>query len=183
MKTTTNLGFKKPEASDYISPDAFNANMDALDELLPKKADLDDGGKIPSSQIPSAATESFLSKSSTKDTLVDTDGFVLVDSEASGATKRILWSKIKAALSSVFAAKSHTHVKANITDFPSTMPPSSHTQAASTITTGTFASTATYAKTGTDYTTYRIRNIAANTAAMTAGSSSLASGNLYLQYE
>lgn len=70
-----------------------------------------------------------------------------------------------------------------ITDFPSTMPPSSHTQAASTITTGTFASTATYAKTGTDYTTYRIRNIAANTAAMTAGSSSLASGNLYLQYE
>lgn len=59
----------------------------------------------------------------------------------------------------------------------------SHTHAASDITSGTFASTATYAKTGTDYTTYRIRNIAANTTAMTAGSSSLANGNIYLQYE
>ena len=33
------------------------------------------------------------------------------------------------------------------------------------------------------YTTYRIRNIAANSIAMTAGSSSLANGNMYLQYE
>lgn len=139
MKTTTNLGFKKPEASDFISPDAFNDNMDALDAMLPKKADLNDDGKIPSSQVPSAATESALSGASTKDAPADTDSLVLVDSEASGATKRILWSKFKDVLSNVFASKSHTHVKANITDFPSTMPPSAHTQAASTITAGTFA--------------------------------------------
>lgn len=137
MKTTTNLGFKKPEASDFLSPDAFNDNMDALDELLPKKADLGDDGKIPSSQVPSAATESALSGASTKDAPADTDSLVLVDSEASSATKRILWSKIKSVLSGLFAAKIHTHVKANITDFPSTMPPSKHSHDASDITSGT----------------------------------------------
>jgi hypothetical protein APCC8_04218 len=61
--------------------------------------------------------------------------------------------------------------------------PTAHSHAASDITSGTFASTDIYAKTGTDYTTYRIRNIAANTTAMTAGSSSLTNGNIYLQYE
>lgn len=137
MKTTTNLGFKKPEASDFLSPDAFNYNFDVLDERLPKKADLGDDGKIPSSQVPSAATESALSGASTKDAPVDTDGLVLVDSEASGATKRILWSKIKSVLSGLFAAKIHTHVKSNITDFPSTMPPSKHSHDASDITSGT----------------------------------------------
>ena len=36
--------------------------------------------------------------------------------------------------------------------------------------------------TGTDYTTYRARNIAANTNTVTAGSSALTNGNIYLQY-
>lgn len=80
------------------------------------------------------------------------------------------------------APKEHTHTKSQITDFPTSMTPTAHNQAASTITTGTFNSTATYAKSGTDYTTYRIRNVAANTSAMTAGSTSLSSGNIYLQY-
>lgn len=35
----------------------------------------------------------------------------------------------------------------------------------------------------TDYTTYKVRNISANTSAMTAGSTALTSGNIYLQYE
>ena len=35
----------------------------------------------------------------------------------------------------------------------------------------------------TEYTTYKARNIAANTSALTSGSSSLASGNIYVQYE
>lgn len=80
------------------------------------------------------------------------------------------------------AATSHTHTKSQITDFPTSMAPTVHNQAASTITTGTFNSTATYAKSGTDYTTYRIRNSAANTTAMTAGSTALTNGNVYLQY-
>ena len=58
----------------------------------------------------------------------------------------------------------------------------SHTQAASTITAGTFGG-AVVATTGTDYTTSRVRNIKASTSDLTAGSSSLANGNIYLVYE
>lgn len=60
---------------------------------------------------------------------------------------------------------------------------SSHTQAASTITSGTFPTTYIYAKTGTDYTTGRIRNIKASTTDLTAGTSTLNSGDIYLVYE
>lgn len=37
--------------------------------------------------------------------------------------------------------------------------------------------------TGTDYTTFRMRNIAANTTAYTSGTTSLANGYIYLRYE
>ena len=60
---------------------------------------------------------------------------------------------------------------------------SSHTQAASTITSGTFPTTYIYAKTGTDYTTGRIRNIKASSSDLTAGTSTLNSGDIYLVYE
>ena len=60
---------------------------------------------------------------------------------------------------------------------------SSHNHAASNITSGTFAATDVVAATGTDYTTARIRNIQASTTDLTAGSSSLANGNIYFVYE
>ena len=59
----------------------------------------------------------------------------------------------------------------------------SHNQAASTITAGTFAATGVKAMNGTDYTTARVRNIQASTTDLTAGSSSLANGDIYLVYE
>ena len=59
----------------------------------------------------------------------------------------------------------------------------SHNQAASTITAGTFAATGVKAMNGTDYTTARIRNIQASTTDLTAGSSALANGDIYLVYE
>ena len=59
----------------------------------------------------------------------------------------------------------------------------SHNQAASTITAGTFAATDVKAMNGTDYTTARIRNIQASTTDLTAGSSSLSNGDIYLVYE
>ena len=59
----------------------------------------------------------------------------------------------------------------------------SHNQAASTITAGTFAATGVKAMNGTDYTTARVRNIQASTTALTAGSSSLSNGDIYLVYE
>lgn len=60
---------------------------------------------------------------------------------------------------------------------------SSHTHGAGNIDAGTFADTAVKAKSGTDYSTARVRNIYAGTSDLTAGSSSLASGNIYLVYE
>lgn len=60
---------------------------------------------------------------------------------------------------------------------------SSHNQDASTITSGTFASTDVKAKSGTDYSTARVRNIQAGTEDLTAGSSALANGDIYLVYE
>ena len=59
----------------------------------------------------------------------------------------------------------------------------SHNQAASTITAGTFAATDVKAMNGTDYTTARVRNIQASTTDLTAGSSALANGDIYLVYE
>ena len=59
----------------------------------------------------------------------------------------------------------------------------SHNQAASTITAGTFSATGVKAATGTDYTTARLRNIQASTTDLTAGSSALANGDIYLVYE
>ena len=60
---------------------------------------------------------------------------------------------------------------------------SSHNQAAGTITAGTFAATDVKAMNGTDYTTARVRNIQASTTDLTAGSSSLSNGDIYLVYE
>lgn len=59
----------------------------------------------------------------------------------------------------------------------------SHNQAASTITAGTFAATGVKAMNGTDYTTARVRNTQASTTDLTAGSSALANGDIYLVYE
>lgn len=58
-----------------------------------------------------------------------------------------------------------------------------HGHAASKITDGEFAGTNVRAKTGTDYTTSRIRNIQASTTDLTAGVSGLPSGDIYLVYE
>ncbi|MBQ6698359.1 MAG: hypothetical protein IJN09_04895, partial [Oscillospiraceae bacterium] len=60
---------------------------------------------------------------------------------------------------------------------------SSHTQAASTITAGTFSETGVKAKSGTDYSTARVRNISAGTEDLEAGVSALESGSLYFVYE
>lgn len=57
------------------------------------------------------------------------------------------------------------------------------TLAASKISSGTFASTGVKAATGTDYTTARVRNIYAGTTDMTASTTYLSSGNIYVMYE
>lgn len=82
------------------------------------------------------------------------------------------------------AESSHTHTKSQISDFPTTMTPSAHNQAASTITAGTFAATGVKAAAGTDYTTERVRNIVMTTTDPGAGTaSSYANGTVVLVYE
>ncbi len=77
--------------------------------------------------VPTHASDTALHISATaKETVADADSLVLSDSADGGKSKRVLWSKVKALLGAVFAAKSHTHTKSNITDFPSTMAPSAH---------------------------------------------------------
>ena len=58
----------------------------------------------------------------------------------------------------------------------------SHSQAASTITAGTLPA-GVVATVGADYTTSRLRNISAGTGDLTAGSSALGNGVIYLVYE
>ncbi len=60
---------------------------------------------------------------------------------------------------------------------------SAHNQGANTITAGTFSATGVKAANGTDYTTARVRNIYAGTTDMTAGTSTLANGDIYIVYE
>lgn len=82
------------------------------------------------------------------------------------------------------ANTSHTHTKSQITDFPTSMTPTAHNQAASTITAGTLggqvlANASATATLGTA----QVRNIYAGTGDMTAGSSALATGVIYIVYE
>lgn len=85
MTTTTNLGLKKPENSDYVDVSVINENMDKLDEAVP------------------SAAENALKAAATKDAPADNDGFPVVDSADSNKVKRVLWSKIKA----LFAPATH----------------------------------------------------------------------------
>lgn len=90
MTTTTNLGLKKPENSDYVDVSVLNENMDKLDEAVP------------------AAAGNALKESGTKDTPADNDGVVIVDSADSSKIKRVLWSKIKALFAPATHAAQHS---------------------------------------------------------------------------
>ena len=80
------------------------------------------------------------------------------------------------------AAVTHNHAAGDVTSgtFAAARIPN---LAASKITSGTFAATDVKAMNGTDYTTARVRNIQASTTDLTAGSSALANGDIYLVYE
>lgn len=96
-----------------------------------------------------------------------------VDGTGSGLDADLLDGKH----ASEFAAANHTHTPSSIGAAAA-----SHTHPASQITAGTLA-TGVIASSGTDYTVSRLRNIKASTTDLTAGSSSLTSGEIYLVYE
>lgn len=62
-------------------------------------ASLDSSGKVPEEQLPDSARLSNLEE---KSTLADGDALLMQDSAAESATKRVLWSTVKALLAQVF---------------------------------------------------------------------------------
>lgn len=99
---------------------------------------LDNGGQIPEEQLPEMDVSQTLAKAELKDPPVDGDGVLVTDSAAGNATKRVLWSRIKAALKEYFdplyAAKSHTHAWGTVTEKPETFPPAAHKHSAADVT-------------------------------------------------
>ena len=149
---------------------------------------LDNGGQIPEEQLPEMDVSQTLAKAELKDPPVDGDGVLVTDSAAGNATKRVLWSRIKAALKGYFdplyAAKSHTHAWGSITGKPGSFQPAAHTHAAADVSAGTLGGRVlANASAVTTLGTAQVRNIQAGTADLTAGSSSLATGEIYLVYE
>ena len=102
---------------------------------------------------------------------------------SAGSANAVAWGNVSGK-PSTFTPATHTHTKSQISDFPSTMTPSSHNQGASTITAGTLAgkvlANATSSATVTDK---QVRNIYAGTTDMTAGTTALTSGDIYVFYE
>ena len=149
---------------------------------------LDNGGQIPEEQLPEMDISKALAGAELKDQPADNDGVVITDSAAENVPKRVLWSRIKAALKGYFdplyAAKSHSHAWGTVTGKPETFPPAAHKHSAADVSAGTLggqvqANASAVATLGTA----QVRNIRAGTADLTAGSSSLASGEIYLVYE
>ena len=149
---------------------------------------LDNGGQIPEEQLPEMDVSQTLAKAELKDPPVDGDGVLVTDSAAESVPKRVLWSRIKAALKGYFdalyAAKSHSHAWGAITGKPETFPAAAHKHSAADVSAGTLggqvqANAGAAAALGTA----QVRNIRAGTADLTAGSSSLATGEIYLVYE
>lgn len=102
---TTNYKLVKPEAQDVVDIGVINGNMDVIDAQL-KELD----------NAPANA----------KTALADADTVQINDSADSSKRKKITWANIKTALSSVFAAKTHTHTKSQISDFPTSIAPAAH---------------------------------------------------------
>lgn len=188
MTETTNYKLKKPGDSDNVRVDVLNGNMDVIDRELKQRAGLGPDGKVQKEQLPEMDVSQTLAQAELKNTPADDDGVLVTDSAAGNATKRVLWSRIKAALKGYFdplyAAKSHTHAWGSITGKPGSFQPAAHTHAAADVSAGTLGGRVlANASAVTTLGTAQVRNIRAGTADLTAGSSSLATGEIYLVYE
>ena len=188
MTETTNYKLKKPVASDNAQVDVLNGNMDVIDRELKLRATLGQDGKVDAGQLPEMDISKALAGAELKNQPADNDGVLVTDSAAENVPKRVLWSRIKAALKGYFdplyAAKSHSHAWGTVTGKPETFPPAAHKHSAADVSAGTLggqvqANASAVATLGTA----QVRNIRAGTADLTAGSSSLASGEIYLVYE
>lgn len=184
MTETTNYKLKKPGDSDNVRVDVLNGNMDVIDRELKQRAGLGPDGKVPAEQLPEMDVSQTLAQAELKNTPADDDGVLVTDSAAGNDTKRVLWSRIKAALSELYAGKSHSHAWGSITGKPGSFQPAAHTHAAADVSAGTLGGRVlANASAVTTLGMAQVRNIRAGTADLTAGSSSLATGEIYFVYE
>lgn len=147
-------------------------------------ASLGPDGKVDAGQLPEMDVSQTLAQAELKNTPADDDGVLVTDSAAGNDTKRVLWSRIKAALSELYAGKSHSHAWGSITGKPGSFQPAAHTHAAADVSAGTLGGRVlANASAVTTLGTAQVRNIRAGTADLTAGSSSLATGEIYFVYE
>lgn len=192
MQYTTNLNLKKPEGTDFYNVDDFNDNADQIDAEFAKKgqpngyATLDGGGRIPYSQLPESAMEykgtwNAATNTPTLAQGVGTNGdmyIVSVGGTRFGETFEVndrivydgalgVWQHIGGTGVTSVAGKTGA-VTLNGGDIGA----------------GTFAgkevANASAASTLSDA---QVRNIKASTTDLTAGSSALATGDIYIVYE
>ena len=181
------------DGADTFNIDTMlNDNWDKVDEAVGKKANLGPDGKIPAEQLPEMDYEAPLKDAALKDDPADEDSFPLIDSEAGSITTRVLWSRVKELLGGLFVPLTRKiNNKALSADISLTASDvgaaeSSHRHGWDAITGdplpvtrgGTGQSTLDIAPE-----TAGVRKIYAGTTDMTAGTTSLDNGVIYLVYE
>lgn len=201
MNYTDNLGLKKPESTDFYNVGDFNDNADQIDAEFAKKgqpngyAELDGSGRIPYSQLPESAMEykgtwNAATNTPTLAQGVGTNGDMYIVS--TGGTRFSItwaegdraifdgttqtWQRIAGSAVMSVAGKTGavTLVKADITDFPTSMTPTSHSHSASDITSGTLSvargGTGKTSVSDTAYTTLNYRGESLNSGDTTPAS-------------
>lgn len=169
MQTTENLGLRKPAENDLYSVDDLNYNADVIDLEIQAIKEASDPEALENHKgdknNPHGVTKEQIGLGNVPNvTTNDQTPIYTVPSEASelesGEKMSVAFGKIAKAVKNLIshikdatihvtstekntwngkADASHKHTKSEITDFPSTMTPSAHNQAASTITAGTLA--------------------------------------------
>jgi len=171
MSVTSNLGLTLPAGSDYADVAVLNDNWTKIDEAVSKKAELGADGKVPPEQLPEMKFDPSGSAAAVQKNLDDHTGN---KHNPHGVTAKQT------------GARPDTWVPSwgDVTGKPSAFPPSAHTHNAEHVTAVTLAGKVlANAASAADVTASQLRNIYAGTSDMTAGSSSLATGCLYLVYE
>ena len=103
VEQTENITFEASGNPIYLTPED-------IADLLKKKADLGEDGKVIPEQLPDMDVSEALAAADLKDALVDADAVVITDSAKENVPARVLWSKIK----KLFAAATHKHSASDI---------------------------------------------------------------------